>query len=91
MPIERIPDLLTHWKHRDTPFMRLKFPLFVDPRYNAEQDVEFNSEDIESVEETTRNLFLGGSHKITSVTLSNGRSYTLNGHFGQEIERARKN
>ena len=69
--------------------MRLKFPLFVDARYNAEQDVEFEAEEVESIEETTRTLFLGGNHKITLVTLSGGRLYTLGGHFKSQIERAR--
>ncbi len=69
--------------------MRLKFPLFVDPRYNAEQDVEFDSDEVESVEETMRNLFLGARHKITLVRLQGGRLYTLGGHFKSQIERAR--
>ncbi len=68
--------------------MRLKFPLFVDARYNAEQDVEFDSDDIENLGETMRSLFLGGNHKITVVTLRDGRQYTLNGHVQSEIERA---
>lgn len=68
--------------------MRLKFPLFVDARYNAEQDVEFEAEEVESVEETTRSLFLGGSHKITVVALRGGRIYSLGGHFEAQIERA---
>lgn len=66
--------------------MQLKFPLFVDPRYNAEQDVEFEADEVEAVEETTRSLFLGGTHKITLVTLSGGRFYTLGGHFKSQIE-----
>ena len=70
--------------------MRLKFPLFVDPRYNAEQDVEFEADEVESVEETTRNLFLGARHNISLVTLRGGRLYTLGGHFKAQIERARR-
>ncbi|BCM90887.1 hypothetical protein IAD21_02750 [Abditibacteriota bacterium] len=68
--------------------MRLKFPLFVDARYNAEQDVEFDVDDIANLDETTRSLFLGGSHKITNIALRDGRQYTLNGHVKGEIERA---
>ena len=71
--------------------MKLKFPLLVDPRYNAEQDVEFDSAEVEALEETTRSLFFGGSHKITLVTLRNGRQYTLNGHHRLQIERANSN
>jgi hypothetical protein len=70
--------------------MRLKFPLFVDARYNAEQDVEFDSADVTSLDEMMRTLFLGGNHKITVVTLRDGRQYTLNGHVQSEIERARR-
>ncbi|RYX82745.1 hypothetical protein EON83_18170 [bacterium] len=70
--------------------MLLKFPLFVDARYNAEQDVEFDAAQVESLNETRRSLFLGGNHKITIVTLRDGRQYTLNGHFQAQIERARR-
>lgn len=70
--------------------MRLKFPLFVDPRYNAEQDVEFEASDVEFVEEARRGLLFGGQHPITLVSLSGGRRYTLNGHFREQIERTRR-
>lgn len=70
--------------------MRLKFPVFVDPRYSAEQDVEIETDEVESVEETTRGLLLGGSHKITLVTLASGRSYALGGHVQAQIEGARR-
>ena len=70
--------------------MRLKLPLFVDARYNAEQDVEFDAENVQNVDETMRSLFLGGNHKITQVTLRDGRQYTLSGHLKMQIERAQK-
>lgn len=68
----------------------MRFPLFVDSRYHEEQDVEFDPADVESLGETKRGLFLGGSRDVTIVTLCDRRQYTLNGHFQVQIEQARR-
>lgn len=70
--------------------MTLQFPLFVDARYNAEQDVQFESDEVESVEETTRSRLFAGSFKVTKVSLRGGRQYLLGGHFAAPIEAARR-
>ena len=69
--------------------MTLQFPLFIDARYNAEQDVEFDSKDVESVEESTRSRLFAGTFKVTQVQLSGGREYLLGGHFRAQIEAGR--
>ncbi|HEX9998702.1 MAG TPA: hypothetical protein VGB45_16325 [Abditibacterium sp.] len=70
--------------------MLLHFPLFIDPRYNAEQDVQFDSGEVESIEETTRSRIFAGSFKVTRVRLSGNREYLLSGHFAAQIEAARR-
>lgn len=67
----------------------LRFPLFIDPRYNAEQDVEFEAAEVESAEETIKSRIFAGSFKVTRVRLSGNREYLLGGHFKSQIEAAR--
>ena len=70
--------------------MLLRLPLFVDPRYNAEQDVQFDPAEVESIEETTRSRVFAGTFKVTRLRLRGGREYLLGGHFASQIEAARK-
>lgn len=69
--------------------MILQFPLFIDARYHAEQDVQFESGEVESIEETTRSRLFAGRFKVTIVRLSGNREYVLGGHFKVQIEMAR--
>lgn len=69
--------------------MMLRLPLFIDPRYNAEQDVQFEANEVEQVEETTRSRVFAGSFDVTRVRLRGGREYLLGGHFASQIEAAR--
>ena len=69
--------------------MLIRLPLFVDPRYNAEQDVQFDLDEIESVEETTRSRIFAGNFDVTRVRLRGGREYLLSGHLASQIQAAR--
>jgi hypothetical protein len=69
--------------------MLLKLPLFMDARYNAGQDLQFDSENVASLEETARSLLLGSTHSITNIVLKDGRRTTLAGHVQEPIAAAR--
>lgn len=70
--------------------MILQFPLCVDARYNAEQDVQFESGEVESLEEALRSRLFAGRFKVTVVRLNGGRQYLLGGHFKSQIDAARR-
>ena len=68
----------------------LRFPLFTDPFYHADQLVEFDPSDVMAVEERSISLFLRGRHQVTYVTLKSGAEHALKGSLTTRIEAARQ-
>lgn len=67
----------------------LRFEIFTDPMYHAERYAEFALEDVASVEERSKRLFLRGSYRVTIVTLCDNSKHVLRGSVADEIEAAR--
>ncbi len=68
----------------------MRFELFTDPWYNAENFAEFEPGDVVSVEETARALILRPPQPVTLVRLKNGSRYYLLGHVARQIEASRR-
>jgi hypothetical protein len=67
----------------------LRWPLFVDTRYHAEQVIELDLQAVVATEEKRTRLFMGGWHDVTIVTLENGERITLRGKLAQKIAAAK--
>lgn len=78
-------------RHKATPrriMSKLTFPIFTDPRYHTEANIEIETSQIVAVEEKLIKLFMAGKHRATQVTLRNGATHLLRGHIASQIERA---
>jgi hypothetical protein len=67
----------------------MRFDIFTDPRYHAEQHIEFEPTEVVGLEEKTVRLFMGGKHQVTVVTLQNGERHVLAGFVAQQIAGAK--
>jgi hypothetical protein len=67
----------------------MRFDIFTDPRYHAEQHIELDPAQVVRVEEKTVRLFMDGKHQVTVVTLQDGERHTLAGFVAQQIQAAK--
>ena len=67
----------------------MRYKIFSDPFYHSDNEIEFEPNDVISVERRTLTLFMRGKHQVTYVTLRNGAEHALEGDVAAEIEAAR--
>ena len=66
----------------------IRCKVFTDPFYHSDNYIEFEANEVVSVERKTLTLFLRGKHQVTYVTLKNGAEHALEGDLVAEIEAA---
>jgi hypothetical protein len=69
----------------------MRCDLFTDPRYHAETHFELDVSQVIATEEKTVKLFMGGSHRVTQVTMRSGEVLLIKGEVARKIEAARRN
>lgn len=68
----------------------MRCQLFTDPIYHAERHIEFDPQEVLSVELSRARLFLRGSYQVTRIKMQSGGVHLLKGDVLEEIEAARR-
>jgi hypothetical protein len=68
----------------------MRCQVLTNPNYHTDKFVEFDPNQVISMEEKTIRILFGGKHRVTVITLQGGRRYFLKGDLIAQIEAARQ-